>query len=322
MTSIQIVTPAARHSRRGNRVTADRYAKLLRPLGFRVRINETLDDRAAGAVIALHARKSAASIRLSRRRFPDRPVLLVLTGTDLYQDLKSSRPAKRSLELADRVVVLQEDAVRFLPKEHQRKARVIYQSCVPPVSIPLPLKSCFEVCVSGHLRIVKDPFRAEAASRLLPADSRIRITQIGAALTDSMRNQARRRMRINPRYRWLGEVPRWRARQVLARSRLLVVSSKLEGGANVISEAIAADVPVIASRVSGNIGMLGDDYPGYYELGDTRELADLLHRAAADGGVYEELRNVLRTRRPLIAPRRETRDWLRVLNEVSTTPAR
>lgn len=316
MKSIQIVTPASRHSRRGNRVTADRYAGLLRSLGHTVRVTESLDDKPADAVIAMHARKSATSIRRSRKRFPKRPIVLVLTGTDLYQDLKKSQPARESLRLADRLVVLQSDAVNFVPEEHRERARVIYQSCLPPNRTPEPLKSCFEVCVSGHLRAVKDPFRAEAASRMLPTESRIRITHIGAALSAAMQRDAERRMRTNPRYRWPGEVPRWRAKQVLARSRLLVVSSKLEGGANVISEAIACNVPVLASRISGNIGMLGDEYPGYFEFAATNELAELLFRAETDRGYYRRLKLSMRKLQPLVDPKREAAGWSDLLAEL------
>lgn len=316
MNSIQIVTPAARHSRRGNRVTADRYARLLRSLKHDVRVGETLDDEPADLLIALHARKSAKAIRQSRRRNPDQPIVLVLTGTDLYQDLATNRPTRESMENADRLVVLQSDAPRFVPKSCREKTRVIFQSCVAPSPLPEPLRSCFEVCVSGHLRSVKDPFRAEAASRLLPAESRIRITHIGAAMTDAMRASAERRMRDNSRYNWRGEVPRAQARRILARSRVLVISSKLEGGANVVSEAIAAGVPVLASRISGNIGMLGDNYIGYYDFAKTDQLTEIMYRAESVGRYYRELQSAIKRLQPLVAPDRERDGWATLLSEL------
>ena len=112
-------------------------------------------------------------------------------------------------------------------------------------------------------------------------------------------------MASNPRYRWLGEVPRWKARRLLARSRLLVQSSFVEGGANVVSEALAAGVPMVASDIPGNVGMLGEDYPGYYTVGDEAALARLLHRAETDSRFYALLRDRCAARAYLVRPERE-----------------
>ena len=313
---ILIVTPAAQHSRRGNRVTADRWAGFLRELGHRVTVRKSYDGRSADALLALHARKSAAAVRRFRTDNRQRPIIVTLTGTDLYSDLPNSAAARRSLRLADRLIVLQEDALNHLPEEDRHKARVVVQSCIPPESRPAPLKTVFEVCVSGHLRSVKDPFRAEMAARLLPADSRIRITHIGAALSDAMRRSAESRMKANSRYRWRGEQSRSKARRILARSRVLVISSRLEGGANVVCEAIASQVPVLASRVSGNIGLLGADYGGYFEVGDTRALSELLYRAETDSGYYGKLQSRIRRLGRLVRPEREKKSIAAVLADL------
>ncbi|MFQ5733592.1 MAG: selenoneine biosynthesis selenosugar synthase SenB [Planctomycetaceae bacterium] len=311
-----IVTPAARHSRRGNRVTAVRWAGLLRQLGHRVEVAESFAGQRADVLIALHARKSAKSVRDFRAVSRDAPILLTLTGTDLYAGLQRSKAALNSLRLADRLIVLQADAVNHLPKLQRGKACVIVQSCESPRTRPAPLTSAFEVCVSGHLRAVKDPFRTEMASRLLPSDSRIRVTHLGAAMTETMRRSAEARMRTNPRYRWLGEQPRWKARRMLARSRLVVLSSKLEGGANVVSEAVAAEVPLLVSEVSGNIGLLGDDYAGCFPVGDTAALSRLLLRAETDSRYYRKLTSQIRRLRPMVRPDRERAAWADLLSEL------
>ena len=145
----------------------------------------------------------------------------------------------------------------------------------------------FEVCVLGHLRPVKDPLRTAWAARLLPASSRVRVLQVGGALSEDMAEQARAEEAANPRYRWLGERPRGQALRLLARCRLLSLTSELEGGANVISEAIALGVPVVSSRIAGSLGLLGTDYPGYFPFGDTQALADLLRRAETDTDFYD-----------------------------------
>ena len=57
-----IVTPAPKGSRKGNRITADRWLRLLRELGHRVAIADEFRDQPCDVLIGLHARKSAASI--------------------------------------------------------------------------------------------------------------------------------------------------------------------------------------------------------------------------------------------------------------------
>jgi putative glycosyltransferase (TIGR04348 family) len=311
-----IVTPAPPKSKRGNRITAVRWAGLLRELNHHVKIAESYDGKRCDAFIALHARRSAKSIAHFHRKHPGKPLILALTGTDLYRDIFKSQTARHSLELASHLVVLQSDAVRFLPKRHQSQCRVILQSVKPLGRKPLPLKTSFEVCVVGHLRPVKDPFRTAMAAKLLPEFSRIRIVHLGAALSQSMHRRATAEMKTNPRYRWLGELTHGKTLQRLARSRLLVLSSKLEGGANVISEAVAADVPVISSNISGSIGLLGEDYPGYFPVGNTRKLAELLQRAEENQAFYRRLQTDCRQLKELLTPTRERESWRKLLAEL------
>ena len=267
--NVQIVTPVPAYSRQGNRVTAARWARILRALGHRVSVLQEYDGRGCDVLVALHARKSYHSIQQFNQNHPDRPLILALTGTDLYGDIRTHRRAQASLELAWRLVVLQPNGIEELPKRHKSKAHVIYQSVAPPRTPSTPRRDIFEVCVLGHLRPVKDPFRTAFAARQLPASSTVRITHVGAALSTSMQRRARLEAIRNPRYRWLGEQPRWKAMRVLARSRLMVLTSKMEGGANAISEALAATVPILSSRIGGSIGLLGENYSGYFPVGDT-----------------------------------------------------
>jgi putative glycosyltransferase (TIGR04348 family) len=316
--NITIVTPAPAGSRKGNRVTALRWAKLLRRLGHRVTLREQYQEGPCDVLVALHARRSHAAVEAFRQAHPDRPVVVVLTGTDLYEEIHTDASARQSLELASRLVVLQPLGVEELPKHLRDKARVIYQSAEPPRSAPRPRQGVFEVCVLGHLRPVKDPFRTALAARLVPADSRLRVLHLGAALSPDMAAQARAEAAINPRYRWLGDVPRWKALRVLARCRLLALTSRLEGGANVISEALAAGVPVLASRIPGSVGLLGAGYAGYFPVGDERTLAALLHRAETDVRFYKGLKAWCRRLRPLVSPVRERASWRQLLRELQT----
>jgi putative glycosyltransferase (TIGR04348 family) len=313
---ILIVTPAPKGSRKGNRITASRWSRLLRTGGHRVQVSEEFTGQSCDVLIAFHARKSAASIERCARSSPDIPIILLLTGTDLYGDIHNNASAAASLDKASRLVLLQSDGIHQLSARLHSKVRVIVQSAEPPAEAPQPLKRAFEVCVSGHLRPVKDPFRAALASRQLSINSRVRITHIGSALTPAMKRRALAEMARNNRYHWRGEVPNWKARRLLARSRLLVLSSKMEGGANVVSEAVVASVPVLASKISGSIGLLGEDYPGYFEVGSTSQLASLMARCEQDGQFYDALRTHIQNLAPQFTPQREQESLRQLIDDV------
>lgn len=317
---IFLACPAPRGSRKGNRVTAVRWAAILKALGHRLRIAQDYDGSAGDLMVALHARKSAAAIRAYRRQQPGGPLVLCLTGTDLYRDIRTSKAAQRSLELADRLVVLQPCGLDELSPRLRRKARVIYQSAEPvgqpQAGRPAAERGIFNVIVLGHLRHEKDPFRTALALRRLPTELPIRVTHLGQALSKPMERQAKRLMAAEPRYRWLGEVPRPRARRLLAQSDLLVLSSRMEGGANVISEALAEGVPVVASRIPGSVGLLGAGYPGFFPVEDTEALAQLLARAAVDQRYYASLKKWCARLAPLVEPERERAAWAKLLAEL------
>ena len=313
---ICLITPAPTYSRKGNRVTALRWARILRELGHRVVITEEYQGGRCDVLIALHARRSHASIVHFRHKHPELPLILALTGTDLYGDIHTDASAQGSLEMADRFILLQPAGIEELSERLRHKAWVIYQSITAPPGQFVPKKSVFELCVLGHLRSVKDPFRTAMASRQLPPSSRIQVVHVGGALTDDMRVQADAEAAANPRYRWLGELPRWRALRVLARSRVLVLTSQMEGGANAVCEAIACSVPVISSRISGSIGLLGESYPGYFPTEDTQALTDLLIRVETDTAFYNTLKTWCEGLKPIVDPARELQSWKRLLEDL------
>jgi len=312
MARIEIVTPARAGSRTGNRHTAARWAAMLRAAGHRVAVRTQWQGARCDLLVALHARRSHASVLRYRAAHPRGQLAVVLTGTDLYRDLPASVEARHSLALADRIIVLQDEAPRLLEPRLRRKTRVVFQSADPPLRHDPPPQG-LRVAVIGHLRKEKDPFRTAAALAHLPRDAGVEVVQLGAALVPGMARAARRRMAREPRYRWLGSVPHARALAWLAKSHLLVVSSRMEGGANVIAEAARVGTPVLASRVSGNVGMLGRNYPGYFALGNERALARLILRMRCDAGYALLLRRALHARRKLFAPAAERSALLRAL---------
>jgi dimethylhistidine N-methyltransferase len=306
-----IVTPAARGARTGNRVTALRWAKRLRELGWHVVLDEKYRDGKWDVVFALHARASSdAALRATA------PVVVGLAGTDAYVDLPAgSSEALRALERATRIIALQPRAIAQLPAELQPRAVTIHQS-VPRIAAREKTETHFSIVVLGHLRDVKDPLRAAEAMRLLPASSRAQVTHLGAALTPEWAERARAEQAANPRWRWLGDRPRGEALDVLARAHLLVLSSRSEGGANVISEALAAGVPVLSSRIEGSLGLLGEHHPGYFPVGDSAALAALIDRAERDAGFYAELARATAEHAPLIAPERERAAFAELLDQI------
>jgi len=91
----------------------------------------------------------------------------------------------------------------------------------------------------------------------------------------------------------------------------------MEGSCNAVCEALTLGVPVIASHISGLIGTLGDDYPGYFPVEDEDTLASVLRRAETDLAFYEDLRLRCRDAAHLLAPEREREAWRVLLEEVS-----
>jgi putative glycosyltransferase (TIGR04348 family) len=315
--NIQLVTPAPLNVNNGNRITALRWAGLLRKLGHRVRITQGYDGRRAEVLIALHARRSSASIRRFHEKHPAAPLIVVLTGTDLYRDIRRDSEAKQSLELASRLVVLQKMALQELPRHLHSKTEVIYQSAERLKLDHSRLNGRFEVCLIAHLREEKDPLRAPLAVRRLPSSSRIELTHIGLALDEGLAQQARTEAERNPRYRWLGQRSHRGTRKILAQSRLVCITSKMEGSSNVLSEALASGVPVIATKIAGLIGTLGRDFPGYFPVGDTAKLTALLLKAENDGKFYRSLKRHCARAAKWVNPKRELRSWRRLLRELA-----
>lgn len=312
---IALATPARRGSHVGNRVTALRWAVHLRALGHHVAILDAWDGQDCDLLVALHATKSHPSVARWRERRPRAPLVVALAGTDLYVDLPGSLTARRSLELATRVTVLQPLAIESLPAAVRPKVRVLVQSARPAPPAPAPAGT-FQVCLLAHIRAVKDAFLAAEAARRLPRASRASVVHLGAALDPDAEAQARREMAANPRYRWLGPRRRREALATLAGSALLVITSRSEGGSNALSEAVASGVPVVSTRVDGSVGVLGADHPGLFPVGDAAALAATISRAEADASFLRELRAAGERLRPLVEPAREREAWRGLLAEL------
>ena len=254
-------------------------------------------------MVALHARRCASSIHAWAAAYPDKPLIVVLTGTDLYRDIHLDADARQSLALATHLVVLQEAGLAALPEVWRSKAQVIYQSA-PPLVPAVKSTQTFRAVMVGHLREEKDPRTfMRAAGQALPPH--IRFDQIGQALEPCMAAAAHATAAQTSAYRWLGGLPRAATRQHIKRAHVLVNCSLMEGGAHVILEAVQSGTPVLASHIDGNVGMLGADYAGYFEVGDDAQLAALIQRCAAEPAFLDMLQSQCAQRAALFDPHRE-----------------
>ncbi len=299
-----IVSPALAEANNGNWHTASRWQKFLAPMADVQIVLAWSSATPADALIALHARRSADSIKGFAAAHPHAPLALVMTGTDLYRDIQTDAGAQHAMQCASHVVVLQDEALTALPAAARARARVIVQSATKLVRRG-PSRRPFEFVAVGHLREEKDPATLMAAARLLPADAPLRIAHIGGALDPALGVLARETMQACPLYHWLGALPRASARRHIAGARALVHMSRMEGGANVVIEAVRSGVPVLASRIDGNVGLLGADYGGYFPVGDAQALAQLIQRAVSDEAFTACLRAQCALREPRFTPATE-----------------
>ncbi len=234
----------------------------------------------------------------------------------MYRDIGLNSQAKESLNLADYLIVIQDRGLEELEESLRPKTRIIYQSSEEPIRCYTKSKDEFQICVIGHLREVKDPFLTALAGRSLPDESKIKIIHAGEALTDEMDRLAKEEMILNPRYIWAGKLAPHKIKTLLGESQLMVISSLMEGGANVISEALMHHTPVLASKISGNIGMLGEEYCGYFSVGKVQALKDLLLRCEFDSLFLNRLKGSCEQQRHKFSPNVELKAWNDFLSEL------
>ncbi len=307
---VAIITPALADANNGNWRTANRWQTLLAN-HFRVIVHSSWPIDAppyaateANVLIALHARRSADSIRRYRVARPNGKLIVVLTGTDLYADLATSEQARTSIELADALIVLQEDAIRYVPREHRKKTHVIYQSA-KTLTPAQKRKDALNCVVVGHLRAEKDPDIIFRLAESLPTQSPIHILHLGGPTDEKLAARAQSISATSQHYHWAGALSHGLTRAAIKRAHLLIHPSVMEGGANVIVEAISSGTPVLASRMSGNIGMLGQDYAGYFPVGDVEALRAQLDRCAHDANYLLRLNTASAARAKLFLPESE-----------------
>lgn len=308
---LAIVCPATPASNNGNWRTARRWQRLLQGSAT-VRIVQQWPDAQAGrdeVLLALHARKSAPSIAAWHAQHGAHGLGVALTGTDIYPDITCDAVAMASLEMAASLVVLQEQALLALPAVHRGKAHVIFQSC--PARQPLARTARhLRVLMVGHLREEKNPAMLWRAVRAIAPDAGVLIDHIGDALDPALAPEAEATARDCPHYRWLQGLSHPTTLRRIRRAHLLVHTSRSEGGAIVISEAIRSGTPVLATRIPGNVGLLGAGYGGLIAPDDQVALAARLlqcrsEQAAGTSGLLQDWQAQCQQRSALFEPAAE-----------------
>lgn len=306
-----VASPYPLSELKGNSVTTDRIVSILNEAGIEARGSHGYDGKPADILISLHAVKGAPAVFDFQSQVPKGKVIVVLTGTDIYQGLpEGSKLGQDALVAADWIVVPQEAATWRLPKEVRKKTEVIRSSLDPIRIKATPSQSPFIISVVGHPRPVKRPFLTIETVARHPEWSDLEVWQLGQALDGESRKTAEAWVQKDERYRWFGGLPREESLAKCAESSLTINSSILEGGANAVLEAMTMGVPVLASRIEGNVGMLGNDYPGYFEKG---ELNEALQTIIGNRMMLEDWVRMASKRLPLFSRESETTSWLELL---------
>lgn len=321
--SIHLTCPYPLDSLNGNSVSARRILSILGELGFTLSSGtpDQIVEADAEIHLAMHATRSHAAVVEFHRRFPNRPTMVLLTGTDLYRDFPAGNTSTiESMEIAGYLVVTQSTSLNSLPDEWRAKASVVTKS----LEIKLPeqsdedllLRDGFDIEMAIHGRATKDPFLALRAMALLPDLTDLRLTHVGRDRGDSFGEQARDWLEREPRYRWLGELPHEETLWRIHRADLTLNTSIIEGGANSILEAVMCGVPILASDIEPNVGQLGEEFPGLFRVGDAAALAKLIERCYSDAEFLDEVRRASVARQPMFTREAEASAWMAVIGEV------
>ena len=337
---IVIVSPALQDANNGNWQTARRWQKFLTgspasgaptPRIVQHWRGDSSAEQSDEVMLALHARRSAGSAAAwHAAREPSHTaagalgdtapgLCVVLTGTDLYRDIHTDAQAQHSIAIAQKLVVLQELGAQELPAALRSKTSAIFQSTSSRAAYA-KASSHLRALMVGHLRDEKSPHTYLEAAQLLRLRDDVLLDHIGDGLDPALAKIATDTAAACPHYRWLGGLPHAATRSRIQRAHVLVHASRMEGGAHVVMEAVCSATPVLASRISGNVGMLGAGYDGYFDWGDAAALAKLLLRCREEPAFLAHLAAQCALRAPLFAPLAEKNSLLALVAQLTRRP--
>ena len=316
MLDVLIHSPYPRQKSQGNAVTALRMKNLLAEGGLSVAIHERGDSPIeAKCLIALNARKSAAEIFAFQERQSASVVVALLTGTDVNHP-EMEDPCSdtiKALHQSDVIVSLHGGFSHRIPDELLGKTTVIYPSVRIPDTVRHFPTSEREVVIAGNFRDEKNPnLLIQAVGELVGESITFHAYGDGGSYQELLEKTAD----DYDDFKLHGVQDHEVLLTKMQSASVLLNTSIEEGGANAICEAVAIGLPVVASKIDGNIGMLGQDYAGFFTSGDVGELAKLLRRIFAEKELYELLKQQVSKRAELFSYEREAAEWVALVQKI------
>lgn len=312
-----ILFPDNKKAVTGNLCSALQYQIILQDLGHRVELANRYIEQDAEVLIAINADKNNSDIRKFNSDNPQSKIILILSGTDIYPE--PSAKAIDSMEVGNVLVLLQSHGIDQVPPLYRNKSTIIYQS-IEKLSVDSERSksdSEFRVVLISNIRSVKDPLIASRACRLISPASKLKITHIGYCLDEELGSELTQENKSNIRYEWVGGLSKLEAMTILSESHVLLITSQHEGAGRVVGEAIQLGVPIISTNNLGVTGILGDDYEGYYPVGDAKALSDILTKAEEDKEFLAQLNVHCQNRSSLFDIEEEKKNWEKLINDFS-----
>ena len=312
-----ILFPDNKKAVTGNFCSALQYQIILQDLGHRVELANRYIEQDAEVLIAINADKNNSHIRKFNSDNPQSKIILILSGTDIYPE--PSAKAIDSMEVGNVLVLLQSHGIDQVPPLYRNKSTIIYQS-IEKLSVDSGRSksdSEFRVVLISNIRSVKDPLIASRACRLISPASKLKITHVGYCLDEGLGLELTQENKSNIRYEWVGGLSRLEAMTILSESHVLLITSQHEGAGRVVGEAIQLGVPIVSTNNLGVTGILGDDYEGYYPVGDAKALSDILTKAEEDKEFLAQLNIHCQNRSSLFDIEEEKKNWEKLINDFS-----
>ena len=300
-------------SPKGNSITAKRISTLLSQAGHTADAINTDMPPPADVMIALHATKTLAASKRFKVESPNGKLIIYLTGTDLYREQANNNlEFTEALILADALVVGQNASLKSIPADYQSKSHFVPASVLLPPLKKVPPPPSPSLALIGHLRPVKNPFLINMALKELDA-LKLDVFTLGAALEPSMLANVKTWQLADPRFHWLDDIPYAETLSWIQQVDFTLNTSHSEGGSNAVAESIVLGTPVLASKIEGNIGMLGDDYLGYFEPNNPSSLVKLIRRSITNSSFHQTLLQQITELQKNFLPEKEIEAWLKLL---------
>lgn len=285
---IRIFKPETETLECGVNSQTDRLRRVSEKLGFEASVvPENYQHEANTAAIFLQAVDSQPGLR--RAKAAGAKTVLILTGSDINVHLKGDEARKAEIfSTCDVIVCMHPLIKRKVPKQFQDQLHFIRQSFDDSAQ-PATARLTKAFSYVANIRRIKRPETVLRAADFL-RDTDLEIVHAGGVWGEEYSCWPNYNgLPHAQNYRWLGGQTHAESLALIGSSRATIVASEAEGGSNVLSEAIVLGTPVITSNNECCVGLLGSNYPGIFDIGDSRGLSELIRRAAFDEDFYSDL---------------------------------